>query len=56
METAIVVVAAVLTAGWYLGSNAQWWFRKLILFGMIRGELSHPYLFQQYSLQVDIVS
>jgi hypothetical protein len=37
-EKAIVVVAAVLTAGRYFGSNAQWRFRKLLLFGMIRIE------------------
>jgi hypothetical protein len=38
METAIVVVVAVLTAGWYFGSDVQWWLWKVLLFGMIRAE------------------
>jgi hypothetical protein len=38
METAIVVVVAVLPAGRYFGSDVQWWLWKVLLFGMIRVE------------------
>jgi hypothetical protein len=52
MGKAIVVVVGVLTAGWYFGSNVNWWLWKVLLFGIIRAELSLRHLFRNSPLAV----